>query len=96
MEEGIDISLLYERLSWSPIKRIERHRQALEFAERLREAGKRKREGLIASKKAAGRPKDLRLIPELEALLEIRKSQGSSQPPVVSSQSGGSDAFAGV
>ena len=32
-------------------------------------------EGLIVSKKAVGRPKDLRLIPELEALLEIRKSQ---------------------
>lgn len=31
-------------------------------------------EGLIVSKKAAGRPKDLKLIPELEALLEIRKS----------------------
>lgn len=44
-EEGIDVSLLYERLSWSPTERIERHRQALEFAERLREAGKRKRDG---------------------------------------------------
>ena len=34
-------------------------------------------EGLIVSKKATGRPKDLKLVPELEALLEIRKSQGS-------------------
>lgn len=34
-------------------------------------------EGLMVSKKAAGRPKDLRLIPELEALLEIRKSRES-------------------
>jgi len=42
LEEGIDISLLYERLSWSPTERIERHQRALEFAERLREAGKRK------------------------------------------------------
>jgi predicted nucleotidyltransferase len=33
-------------------------------------------EGLIVSKKAVGRPKDLKLITELEALLEIRKSQG--------------------
>ena len=32
-------------------------------------------EGLIVSKKATGRPKDLKLVPELEALLEIRKSQ---------------------
>ena len=31
-------------------------------------------EGLIVSKRAAGRPQDLRLIPELEALLEIGKS----------------------
>jgi hypothetical protein len=32
-------------------------------------------EGLIKSKRAVGRAKDLRLLPELEALLEIRKSQ---------------------
>ena len=44
VEEGIDISLLYERLSWSPTERIERHQRALEFAERVREAGKRKRD----------------------------------------------------
>ena len=35
-------------------------------------------EGLIKSKKAVGRVKDLRLLPELEALLEIRKSQKKS------------------
>lgn len=45
VEEGIDISLLYERLSWSPTERIERHQRAIEFAERLREAGQRKRDG---------------------------------------------------
>ena len=45
VEEGIDISLLYERLSWSPTERIERHQRALEFAETLREAGKRKHDG---------------------------------------------------
>ena len=32
-------------------------------------------EGLIESKRAVGRAKDLRLLPELEALLEIRKSR---------------------
>ncbi len=32
-------------------------------------------EGLIKTKQATGRAKDLRLLPELEALLEIRKSQ---------------------
>ena len=45
VDEGIDISLLYERLSWSPTERIEKHQRALEFAERLREAGKRKHDG---------------------------------------------------
>jgi hypothetical protein len=32
-------------------------------------------EGLITSKRAVSRAKDLLLLPELEALLEIRKSQ---------------------
>lgn len=32
-------------------------------------------EGLIKTKQATGRAKDLRLLPELEALLEIRKSR---------------------
>jgi predicted nucleotidyltransferase len=32
-------------------------------------------EGLIQAKRAVGRAKDLKLLPELEALLEIRKSQ---------------------
>ncbi|HEY3305597.1 MAG TPA: hypothetical protein VGL70_18895 [Candidatus Binatia bacterium] len=35
-------------------------------------------EGLIKAKKVAGRTKDLMLLPELEALLEIRKSQKKS------------------
>jgi predicted nucleotidyltransferase len=35
-------------------------------------------EGLIKNKRAVGRAKDLRLLPELEALLEIRKSQEKS------------------
>jgi hypothetical protein len=45
VEEGIDVSLLYERLLWSPTERIERHQRVFEFAERLREAGERKRDG---------------------------------------------------
>jgi predicted nucleotidyltransferase len=32
-------------------------------------------EGLIITKKAAGRKKDLNLIPELEALLALNKSK---------------------
>ncbi len=35
-------------------------------------------EGLIKTKQATGRPKDLRLLPELKALLEIRKSEKKS------------------
>ena len=35
-------------------------------------------EGLIKNKRAVSRAKDLRLLPELEALLEIRKSQKKS------------------
>jgi len=45
VDEGVDISLLYERLSWTPTERIEKHQRTLEFAERLREAGKRKHDG---------------------------------------------------
>ncbi|MBI3599845.1 MAG: hypothetical protein HY097_04285 [Nitrospinae bacterium] len=36
-------------------------------------------EGLIKSKKAAGRPKDEPVIKELEALLEIRKQKGKNR-----------------
>ena len=36
-------------------------------------------EGLIKSKKAAGRPKDKPVIKELEALLEIRKQKGENK-----------------
>lgn len=32
-------------------------------------------EGLIKAKRAVGRAKDLKLLPELEALLEIRKAE---------------------
>jgi hypothetical protein len=34
-------------------------------------------EQLIASKKAAGRPKDLRVLPDLEAALKLKRSQGT-------------------
>ncbi len=55
--------------------------EALSFSEELEVYSLRCKvltlEGLIRSKKAAGRTKDLMLLPELEALLEIRKSQKS-------------------
>jgi hypothetical protein len=43
-------------------------------------------EQLIASKKAAGRPKDLRVLPDLEAALELKRSQGAARdvPPASS------------
>ena len=42
-EEGIDLTLLYERLSWTPTERIEKHLQMLEFANDLRKAGQKHR-----------------------------------------------------
>ena len=42
-EEGIDLTLLYERLSWTPTERIEKHLQMLEFANELRKAGEKHR-----------------------------------------------------
>jgi hypothetical protein len=42
-EQGIDLTLLYERLSWTPTERIERHLQGLEFANELRKAGEKHR-----------------------------------------------------
>jgi hypothetical protein len=42
-EDGIDLTLLYERLSWTPTERIEKHLQMLEFASELRKAGERHR-----------------------------------------------------
>jgi hypothetical protein len=42
-EEGIDLTLLYERVSWTPTERIERHLQMLEFASELRKAGQKRR-----------------------------------------------------
>jgi predicted nucleotidyltransferase len=56
--------------------------EALLFSEEIELYGMRCRvltlEGLIKTKKATGRPKDLMILPELEALLEIRKSQNKT------------------
>jgi predicted nucleotidyltransferase len=53
--------------------------EALAFSEEIEIFGMRCKvltlEGLIKTKRAVGRAKDQRLLPELEALLEIRKSQ---------------------
>jgi hypothetical protein len=42
-EEGIDLTLLYERLSWTPTERLKRNYEASETFEELRKAGQRHR-----------------------------------------------------
>ena len=42
-EHGIDLTLLYERLYWTPTERIEKHLHMLEFANELRKAGEKHR-----------------------------------------------------
>ena len=44
-EEGIDLTLLYERLSWTPTERLRRNYEAAETFEELRKAGERHRAG---------------------------------------------------
>ena len=44
-EEGIDLTLLYERLSWTPTERLKRNYEAAETFEELRKAGQRHRAG---------------------------------------------------
>jgi hypothetical protein len=44
-EEGIDLSLLYERLSWTPTERLRRNYEAAEVFEELRKAGQKHRAG---------------------------------------------------
>jgi hypothetical protein len=44
-EEGIDLSLLYERLSWTPTERLRRNYETTEAFEELRKAGQRHRAG---------------------------------------------------
>jgi predicted nucleotidyltransferase len=55
------------------------YEEALQFSEEMEFFGLSCKvltlEGLIKSKRAAGRSKDLTLLPELEALLEIKKSE---------------------
>jgi hypothetical protein len=42
-EEGIDVSLLYERLSWTPAERLRRNYETAEALEELRKAGQKHR-----------------------------------------------------
>jgi hypothetical protein len=44
-EEGIDLTLLYERLSWTPTERLKRNYETAEAFEELRKAGQRHRAG---------------------------------------------------
>ena len=42
-EQGIDLTQLYERLSWTPTERIQKNLQMLDFAIELRKAGEKHR-----------------------------------------------------
>lgn len=44
-EEGIDLSQLHERLSWTPTERIKRNYRAAVAFEELRRAGQKHRDG---------------------------------------------------
>ena len=44
-EEGIDLTLLYERLSWTPTERLRRNYETAEAFEELRKAGQKHRAG---------------------------------------------------
>ena len=43
VEDGVDLTLLVESLSWTPTERFRRHQQAAAFFEEVRKAGQRKR-----------------------------------------------------
>ena len=44
-EDGIDLTLLYERLSWTPSERLRRNYETAEAFEELKKAGQRHRAG---------------------------------------------------
>jgi hypothetical protein len=44
-EEGIDLTLLYERLSWTPTERLRRNYETAEAFEELRKTGRKHRAG---------------------------------------------------
>jgi hypothetical protein len=44
-EQGVDLSLLYERMSWTPTERLRRNYETTEALEELRKAGQRHRAG---------------------------------------------------
>jgi hypothetical protein len=44
-EQGIDLSLLYERMSWTPTERLRRNYETTEALEELRKTGQRHRAG---------------------------------------------------
>ena len=44
-EEGIDLTLLYERLAWTPAERLKRNYEAAEAFGELRKAGQKHRGG---------------------------------------------------
>ena len=85
-QKDIDRTLLRENLKLTPEERAQKFLSILKFAAEMREAGRSARTGdphwgldrLIQLKRAAGRPKDLEAIAELQVLLEERRKQGGA------------------
>lgn len=80
-KKDVDRTLLRENLKLTVDQRFQKFERFLEYALELREAGRRRRymilEKLIQLKRAAGRPKDLQIIAELQALLDERQKPES-------------------
>ena len=69
---GIDRTLIRRNLGLSVQERFEQLMSLQKLADELRAAGNERLKRLIEVKRAAGRPKDLEVIAELEAILEER------------------------
>jgi hypothetical protein len=67
-KKDVDRTLIRENLKLTVQQRFEQLMDLQRFAEELRRAGRRARSG-----RAAGRPKDLEAIAELEAILDERE-----------------------
>jgi len=78
-KKDVDRTLLRENLKLTVDQRFQKFEQFLEYALELREAGRRRRYMILEKliQRAAGRPKDLEIIAELQALLDERQKPES-------------------
>ena len=74
-----DIDLLGEVAGLGGYEQVKLHSETLEIFGFLLNV--LRLDGLILAKKAAGRPKDLRILPELEGLLALRQEEPASHDP---------------